>query len=348
MSSGKTGYTPSAGIPELREAVAAVYSKRHDIDYAAGDVLISCGAKHCLANLVMAATREGDRVLIPRPYWVSYPEMIGLAGGEAVLPDEEEGLSLTAAAVRRALERGVRGVLLNSPNNPTGMVKPAEELQGIADALRDHPDAWAISDDIYEDLVYGTADGTEPRPVSLPSIAPDLADRVACVTGVSKTFAMTGWRIGYALSSNRQWIDSSAIIQAHTTSNPCSIAQWAALAAVEGRADAERRKMLEAFRARRELVCDLMEQKLPRLRLHGRPEGAFYVFPEILAGPGESSPVDSNLFCEKLLEEEAVALIPGAAFGAEGYVRLSFAASEKDITIAVDRIARFMGGARPR
>ena len=350
ISEGKTGYTPAAGIPELRQSVASRYSARHGADYSEASVVISCGAKHSIANLVLAAVEQGDGVLIPRPYWVSYPEMIALAGGRVMLPAsfEQGKLSLSASDVERAIEEGARGILLNSPNNPTGLVIGREELESIAAVLRKSPEVWVISDDIYEDLTY--LDDGESCPHIL-EVAPDLADRVACVSGVSKTYSMTGWRIGYAMSVNRDWITASSRIQAHTTSNPCSISQWAALSAVRGEAEAERIEMLEAFSRRRDLICGLLSSETPQLELDSPPKGAFYVFPKILPVPApgsrSSGSADSQEFCKRLLETEAVAAIPGAAFGSDGYVRLSFAASERDITIAVERISRFMGGVRP-
>ncbi|MBN1433659.1 pyridoxal phosphate-dependent aminotransferase [Candidatus Fermentibacterales bacterium] len=342
IASGKTGYTPAAGIPELREAVARKYSGRHGIPWESGDTIICCGAKHAIASLVMAATGEGEAVLLPSPFWVSYPEMIRMAGGVPMVP-EGDGLSLTAADLEPGLARGARGVILNSPNNPTGLVIPAPEMERIADLLRAHPEVWVISDDIYEDLCY-----IESGPPHLLQIAPDLADRVAVVSGVSKTYSMTGWRIGWAISSNREWIGCASRIQSHTTSNPCSISQWASLAAVEGAAERERLAMLEAFRKRRDLVCGLLDSRLSgHLEVGTRPEGAFYVFARVASQTPDGSPVDSTALCGELLDSQAVALIPGAAFGREGFLRVSFAASEKDITIAVERTATFFMGGVP-
>ncbi len=324
---GRTGYTPSAGIPELRDAVARSYSERRGIEWSRENVLVSCGAKHSLFNLVSAAVETGDRVLLPKPYWVSYPEMVKAAGGVPVLPEER----ISGREIRDAAAQGVVGVILNYPSNPTGVVPGEAYIEEIAQAVAE-TGVWVISDDIYEDLVY--LPGGAPH---ILEARPDLADMVAVVTGVSKTYAMTGWRIGYSLAS-ADWTSRAVNLQAHSTSNPCSVSQWAALAAVTGEAERERLAMLDAFTGRRDQVCELLEG-IDRLELV-RPEGAFYAFPRIRAEGGRE--VDTMAFCSELLSDCGVAVIPGAAFGTEGYVRISFAASEADIREGIARLGGFL------
>jgi len=323
---GRTGYTPSSGIPELRRAVASSYSERRGIEWSQPNVLVSCGAKHCLANLISAAINPGDRVLLPEPYWVSYPEMVKAAGGVPVLP----GGDLTPESIRRAAEGGVVGVILNYPSNPTGFVPSRDAMAELADAVAESG-IWVISDDIYEDLFY--EEGNVPH---ILDHRPDLAGVTAVVSGVSKTYAMTGWRIGYALAPV-DWIRLAGLIQAHTTSNPCSISQWASLAAVEGAAETERLSMLESFRGRRDLVMELLGQE--EGLLVQEPRGAFYVFPRLLSDPMKD---DTQRFCGELLDQEGVAIVPGSAFGAEGFIRVSFAASDEHIREGIRRLSGFL------
>jgi len=330
MRDGNTGYTASTGMPELKNAVAQAYSERRGVDYSIAKTMISCGAKHSITNLLLATVNTGDRILIPRPYWVSYPEMVKLCGGIPVLP-EGEGMLLSASDIERAAAEGAAGMILNSPSNPSGIVYGREEIAEVAEVLAEN-DMWVISDDIYEDLVY--LDSGAPHVLD---VRPDLADRVAVVSGVSKTYSMTGWRIGFALA-NEEWIRRAGMIQAHSTSNPCTISQYAALAMVRGEGERERISMLGAFRWRRDFICDLLlaENKLQVVV----PQGAFYVFPALVSD-GE---VDTKVFCKILLEQEGLATIPGSAFGAEGHIRLSFAASEDDIREGVKRLRSFLSG----
>lgn len=327
ISQGKTGYTASTGIPELKEAVSRNYSERRGIDWEPGSVIVSCGAKHSLSILIGAAIDPGDGVLLPRPYWVSYPEMVMAYGGRPMFP---EGL-LSADSIRRAADSGAVGVLLNYPSNPSGYVPSCEEMSEIAEAI-DETGLWVISDDIYEDLSY--LDSGVPHVLDA---RPGLAERTAVVSGVSKTFSMTGWRIGYCLC-NREWARLAGMLQAHTTSNPCSISQWAALAALEGRAERERLRMHAAFRQRRDLICSLLSSE--EYLQFDRPDGAFYVLARIDTG----DELDTAAFCSELLEKEGLAVIPGSAFGAEGYIRISFAACDEDIREGVRRLGRFLHG----
>ncbi len=329
MREGKTGYTANAGLPELRRAVAEKWGTLHGLPADPARVLVSCGAKHSIANLMEAVITEGDRVLIPRPWWVSYPEMVKRLGG---VPVAGEGNHLTAGDVKKAASEGATGLIFNSPSNPTGRVHTAEETAAIADAVAD-AGMWVISDDIYEFLHYGH----EPVPHLLRA-RPDLAPRLAVVTGVSKTWSMTGWRIGFAMADPK-WIALAGRVQSHTTSNAPTMCQYGALAVVEGRAEKERLEMLRAFQGRRDLMCSLLS--LDERLSFPEPMGAFYVFVDLREACGK---LDTAAFCISLLEKEDLAVIPGSAFGAEGFVRLSFAASNSDIEKGVKRLRDFISG----
>ena len=323
---GKTGYTASTGIPELKEAVAAQYSIRRNVNWSASNVLVGCGAKHNLANLVRAAINPGDKVLLPMPFWVSYPEMVKASGGIPIFPEER----MSGSEIRKAAGEGAVGVFLNYPSNPTGFVPSVSFLREIAEAIAE-TDMWVISDDIYEDLAY--IDSGVPH---ILDSHPFLQERTAVVSGVSKTYAMTGFRIGYSLACS-EWTRLAGILQAHSTSNPCSISQWAALAAVEGKATREKEEMHRSFHTRRDLVCEILDG-IDGLEFR-KPNGAFYVFPRLLTDPQKA---DTNRFCSELLFDEGVAVIPGSAFGAEEYIRISFAASEDDIRRGMHRLREFL------
>ncbi len=327
MRDGRTGYTANAGLPELRRAVAEKWGALHGMPADPARVLVSCGAKHSIANLMEAVIRDGDRVLIPRPWWVSYPEMVKRLGG---VPVAGEGHHLTADDVRKAASEGATGLVFNSPNNPTGRVHSEDEIAQIADAIADSG-MWVISDDIYEFLYYG--EGVVPH---LLRARPDIAPRLAVVTGVSKTWSMTGWRIGFALA-DPAWIALAGRVQSHTTSNAPTMCQYGAVAVVEGRAEQDRLTMLESFHQRRDLMCSLLgqDEKL----VFPEPLGAFYVFVNLEPSLGK---LDTASFCISLLEEEGLAVIPGSAFGSEGYIRLSFAASNSDIQKGVKRLRDFI------
>lgn len=324
IKAGKTGYTPSSGIPELKETIAKLYSEKRKLEYAPSNVVVSCGAKHSIYGLVSARLDAGDKVLLPKPYWVSYPEIVKSSGGIPVFP---QGV-IDGVAIRKAADEGAVGLIFNSPSNPGGKVYTATEVDDIGAAVED-TGLWVISDDIYEYLIY---DGK-----SVPHILdnrPHLADRIAVVSGVSKTWAMTGWRIGYALV-NEEWARIASTLQAHSTSNPCSISQWAALAALRGDAEVDRKAMLAAFRERRDFICSILS-KMEGVSFE-RPSGAFYVLVKLTKLEG----LDTVTFCSKLLNKAGVAVIPGSAFGAENFVRISFAASLEDIRRGMERFRKF-------
>lgn len=327
ISAGRTGYTPSSGIPELKTAVAELYSKKRKLNYSPANVVVSCGAKHSIYGLISARIDNGDKVLMPKPYWVSYPEIVKSSGGVPVFSEKD----ITGDAIRKAVDEGVVGLIFNSPSNPGGKVYTAAEVDDIGAAVEE-TGIWVVSDDIYEYLIYDAE--------SVPHILdtrPHLRNRVAVVSGVSKTWAMTGWRIGYALM-NDEWARIVSTLQAHSTSNPCSISQWAALAAVRGDAEIEREKMLAAFHKRRNVICSILS-KMEGVSFD-RPSGAFYVFVELTKLEG----LDTATFCSKLLYDTGVAVIPGSAFGAENFVRISFAASLEDIRQGMEKFRAFYYG----
>ncbi len=328
MDQGKTLYTPSMGIVELRQAGAHRWSGVHKQEFKVENTMVSCGAKHSIANMLEVVLSPGDKVLLPKPYWVSYPQMVRRLGGISVYPHSGEML-ITGEDIRKAHALGAKGMIFNSPCNPSGLVNTTKMIADVAAAVRE-TGIWVISDDIYEDLYYGH--GRVPH---ILNADPGLQDQVALITGVSKTYAMTGWRIGFAIA-NPDWIRIAGRIQAHSTSNPCSISQYAALAVVKGEAEAERVQMYDAFKRRRDLICSLLE-KVPGIEFK-RPQGAFYVYPRIVA----DKPINTEEFCIALLEKGGLGTIPGSAFGNEGYIRLSFAASDDDIAEAVKRLKSFL------
>ncbi|MCD4707930.1 MAG: pyridoxal phosphate-dependent aminotransferase [Candidatus Sabulitectum sp.] len=328
MAEGKTLYTPGMGIVELRQAVADRWSEVHNQDFKVENTMVSCGAKHSIANLLEAVVNPGDRILLPKPFWVSYPQMVRRLGGISVFP-QSNGMLITGDDVRKAAAEGATGMIFNSPCNPSGLVNTSEMVKDIAAAVRE-TGIWVISDDIYEDLYYGS--GEVPH---ILTADPGLKNQVALITGVSKTYAMTGWRIGFAIA-NPDWIRIAGRIQAHSTSNPCSISQYAALAVVRRQAEQDRVLMYNAFKRRRDLICDLLGE-VSGLEFE-KPEGAFYVYPKILT----DKEINSEEFCIALLEKGGLGTIPGSAFGNEGYIRLSFAASDDDIAEAVKRLNGFL------
>jgi aspartate aminotransferase len=337
IRAGKTKYTPAAGIPQLRTAVADDYSRRTGLAVTPAQVVVSNGAKHSLHNVFTALLDEGDEVIVPTPYWVSYAELIKLAGGTPVLVQTriEDDFKLAPEALRAAITSKTRMLLLCSPSNPTGVVYSAAELTALADIAIDR-DLAVVSDEIYDQLVY---DGRAS--VSFPTLRPGLENRTVVVAGVSKTYSMTGWRIGWTIAPE-PLSKAIANLQSQETSNPASVSQHAAVAALTGPQECVA-EMRQAFEKRRDLVVERLAA-LPGVRL---PDigGAFYAFFDIresldrmrAAGIGTSTQ-----WCEALLERKHVALVAGSAFGAEGHVRMSFAASAEKLSAGIDRIASFL------
>jgi aspartate aminotransferase len=323
------GYTPVAGTPELREAVAASFRGTGVAAEAAG-VIASCGVKHSLYNALAVLLEEGDEAILPAPYWVSYPSMIEASGAKAVIVDTRpDGCVLTAERLQAALTPRTRVLIMVSPNNPTGVTMTRAQMAALGAVLARHPQVTVVSDEIYEHLVY------DVEFVAFAVACPALADRTITVRGVSKSFAMTGWRIGYA-TGPRDVIDAMVRFQSHTTSNPTAIAQVAATAALTGPMEPIE-AMRTAFDRRRKLMARLLEG-INGFRLVP-PTGAFYCFPDIapcLRGR------TTLAFTEALLDKERVVTVPGEAFGAPTNIRLSYACSEADIEEGCARLKRFV------
>jgi aspartate aminotransferase len=338
MLDGHTHYTAAAGIPELRAAIARLYQRTYGLRVTAEQVIVSNGAKHSLHNVLTAIVGPGDDVVIPTPYWVSYSDLVQMTGASYVLVNttQESGFRMSPAQLRAALTPRTRLVMLNSPNNPTGTVYTRHELEALADVILES-NAAVLSDEIYERLVFGDA-----RATCFATLRPDLAERTITVSGVSKSYAMTGWRMGWAVGPAHV-VKAMANVQSQETSNPSSISQHAALAALEGdQACVE--KMRREFEARRDLVCKRLAA-LPNVECPV-PGGAFYAFFNVAGHFGRTLAgrrvTDSVGFCQVALESVHVNLVPGSAFGAEGYVRLSFAASREQLNGGLDRLEQLL------
>ena len=339
ISRGETKYTDADGMPELKAAIAAKFARENGLKYEPNQIHVASGGKPVIFNAFVATLNPGDEVIVPAPYWVSYPDMVLLAGGEpvTVIGEEADGFKLRPEVLDAAITPRTKWIILNSPSNPTGAAYTRAELEALAVVLRKHPQVWILTDDMYEHLVYG---GFEY--LTIAQVAPDLYDRTLTVNGVSKAYAMTGWRIGYA-GGPKPLIDLMRKVASQTTSNPASISQWAAVEALNGPQDflAERSA---AFEKRRDLVVSMLNQaegvRCPT------PEGAFYVYPSIegLIGKTTESGVvitDDEVFTAELLDQEGVAVVQGTAFGLSPYFRVSYATSEAVLEAACTRIQKF-------
>ncbi len=331
IQKGFTKYTPSTGTLELKEAIVRKFQKDNHLVYAPNQIVVSCGAKHCLYDLVQVIVDDGDEVIIPAPYWVSYPEMVKLAGGisRLVQTREQNGFKITPDELTKAVSKKTKVFILNSPSNPTGMLYTKKELQAIADICVAN-NIFVISDEIYEKLIYDDEAYT-----SIASLGKEIYDLTATVNGVSKTYAMTGWRIGYCAAA-KEIIDYVGKFQDHTTSNPSSISQMAALAAVQAPEESIA-SMKEEFKKRRDLMTAALDKISGITYL--RPQGAFYVFCNI-----SKLGIGSDALAKQVLDEVGVAVIPGSGFGAEGYIRLSFATSTERIEEGVKRLGAWIKG----
>jgi aspartate aminotransferase len=334
-------YTPAAGLPELREAVAAKTRRDSGLEVAPNQVLVTAGGKHAVANAFATLLDPGDEVLLPAPYWTTYPESITLAGGvPVVLPtDETTGFQVTVDQLEAATTDRTKVLLFVSPSNPTGTVYPAEAVEAVGRWAAERG-IWVITDEIYEHLTYGSHTFS-----SMPTLVPELRDRCVVVNGVAKTYAMTGWRVGWMVGP-ADVIKAAINLQSHTTSNVANVSQAAALAAVEGPLDAVA-AMREAFDRRGRTMHKLLGG-IPGVGIV-EPQGAFYAFPNLTAflhrpirGRVATSTVE---LCELLLEEAKVAVVPGEAFGAPGYARLSFALGDDDLGDGCTRIADLLADA---
>ncbi len=340
IDAGFTRYTPAAGIAELRRAIAQKHRRDNGLEYAEDEIVVSAGGKHALFNAFMAICDSGDQVIIPAPYWVSYPEMVRLAGGEPVIVETgpETGFKLTPEALRRALTPRSRALVLNSPSNPTGTVYTRQELDDLA-AVAAEAGLWMVTDELYEHLIY------EGEHVSVAALRPEYRERVILINGVSKAYAMTGWRIGWA-AAPRPVARAMAAIQSQATSSVNSIAQKAAVAALTGPQD-DVAAMRDEYRQRRDLLVEGLS-RLPGVEVL-RPAGAFYVYPSVrgLLGReiGGRRAGDDVALAEVLLEAARIAVVPGTAFGTPGYLRLSYATSRSDLEEALRRLERLLEGA---
>ncbi len=329
LNNGKTKYTPVGGTPELKKAVADTINSEYGLNYAPDNVIVSCGAKHSLYNLIITLFENGDEVICPAPYWVSYLPQIKIAGAKPVVVDTTKtGLKLTADLVREALTPDTRGIIINSPSNPTGMIYDRAELEKIAEICLEH-NILIISDDIYCKLIF---DGTEFT--SIASLSPEVARQTFIIRGASKTFSMTGWRIGYCIG-DLEVIKAMTRLQSHSTSNATSFAQDAAVQSLTGSQDiVEERRQI--FQKRRDLMVAKL-QEIPGFDII-KPEGAFYCFPSVEKLMGRFG--SATKLAEYLLDEADVAVVPGIGFGSDEHIRLSFATSEENIITGLDRIKK--------
>ena len=342
IQSGKTKYTPPDGIPELKAAICEKFRRENGLDYTPKQVSVGTGGKQTLYNALMATLNPGDEVIIPAPYWVSYPDMVLLAGGTPVVVEcgIETGFLMTPEQLEAAITPNTKWLIFNSPSNPTGAGYTRDQLKALTDVLMKHPHVWVMSDDMYEHLVYDGFEFSTPAEVE-----PALYDRTLTVNGVSKAYAMTGWRIGYA-AGPEPLIAAMRKIQSQSTTNPCSISQWAAVEALNGPQDFIGPNN-ELFVRRRNLVVDKLNA------IDGItcpvPDGAFYVYPSIAGLIGKTTAAgtlisDDETFATALLEEAKVAVVFGAAFGLSPNFRISYATSDALLEQACARIADFCAG----
>ena len=341
---GKTKYTAVDGIPELKAAIVAKFKRENGIAYKPDQITVGTGGKQVLYNALMATLNPGDEVIIPAPYWVSYPEMVALGGGTPVeVPTTlASGFKVTPEALEKAITPRTKWVIFNHPSNPSGAAYTRAEMRALCDVLMRHPHVWVMTDDMYEHLIYDGFDFS-----TFAEVEPALIERTLTVNGVSKAYAMTGWRIGYG-GGPKPLIQAMATIQSQSTSNPSSISQYAALEALNGTQDFIP-KNAEIFRQRRDLVVSMLNQakgiSCPR------PEGAFYVFPSCAGTMGKTTSGGRKLgndedFVTALLEEEGVAVVQGSAFGLGPHFRISYATSTEALEDACSRIQRFCAGLR--
>ncbi|BCD44991.1 pyridoxal phosphate-dependent aminotransferase [Helicobacter suis] len=326
IEQGFSKYTAVKGVPELLKAISHKFKQENGLEYAPDEVMVSNGAKQCLFNAIQALLNSGDEVIIPAPYWVSYPEIVNYSGGKSVfLPTSlESSFKITPEQLKTALTPKTKMLILSSPSNPTGMIYSKEELQALANVL-EKTNVWVLSDEIYEKLVY------EGVFYSFGAL-PNMLDRTISINGLSKAFSMTGWRVGYLGTKDKTLLKHMVALQSHSTSNINSITQRAALAALSGCAQADIETMRLAFKERRDVAFGTLRE-IPGLTTI-KPQGAFYLWIKI--------PGDSTQFCQQLLEEQGVAFVPGSAFGMEGFVRMSYACSLEQIKQGLERLKVFM------
>ncbi|MGA0597440.1 pyridoxal phosphate-dependent aminotransferase [Enterovirga sp. CN4-39] len=341
---GETKYTPVSGIPQLREAIARKFKRENELDYKPSQTIVGTGGKHVIFNALMATLNPGDEVIVVAPYWVSYPEMVGLCSGTPVIIEAsmEHDFKLQPEVLERAITPKTKWIILNSPSNPSGAAYSWDEMKKITDVLVRHPHVWVLTDDMYEHLTYGDFKFVTPAQVE-----PNLYERTLTMNGVSKAYAMTGWRIGYAAGPEKL-IKAMDFVQGQQTSGACSIAQWASVEALDGPQD-HLKVFRKAFEERRDLVVSMLNQasglKCPK------PEGAFYVYPSCEGTIGKTTKSGKRIetdedFVTELLEQEGVAAVHGSAFGLGPNLRISYATSNEALEEACRRIQRFCGELR--
>jgi len=328
---GETKYTAVAGTPEVRQAIVDKLRRENSLHYSITDIMVNVGAKHSLFNIFQALINDGDEVIIPAPYWVTYPELAKYSGGVPVeiITDDESGFKITAKQLEDAITSKTKMLILTSPSNPTGSVYSKEELEKIAKVL-EGTDIWVISDEMYEKLIYDNLTFT-----ATASISKDMFKRTITVNGLSKSVAMTGWRFGYLATPNQELIAAMTKLQSQSTSNINSITQYASITALEGKANSDIENMRIEFEKRRNIACDLFNS-IDGLSVV-KPQGAFYLYVNT-----KDVEEDSLRFSKLLLEEAGVAVVPGLGFGLDGYFRFSFATDEKTIKDGISRIEKFV------
>jgi aspartate aminotransferase len=344
IKAGKTKYTDPDGMPELKAAICAKFKRENGLDYKPSQVHVAPGGKPVIYNALVATLNPGDEVIIPAPYWVSYPDMTLLAGGTPVSVETtaQSGFKITPEALEAAITPKSKWLIINSPSNPSGGAYTRAELKAIADVLLRHPQVWVLTDDMYEHLVFDDFEFT-----TIAQVEPRLYDRTLTMNGVSKGYSMTGWRIGYA-AGPEALIKAMGKMISQTTSNPCSISQWAALEALNGPQDFIKPNA-KLFQERRDLVVSMLNQATG---LHcPTPEGAFYVYPSCAGLIGKTAPSGKVIetdedFAVELLETEGVAVVHGAAFGLSPFFRISYATANDVLEDACARIQRFCGNVK--
>ncbi len=341
---GKTKYTNVDGIPELKQAICAKFARENGLTYKPSQAFVAPGGKKIIFNAMMATLNPGDEVVIPTPYWVSYPDIVQLCGGTPVFAATTlaDKFKLEPEALEAAITPRTKWLIFNHPSNPTGGAYTRDELKALTDVLMRHPNVWVLTDDMYEHLVYDDYKFVTPAQVE-----PGLYDRTLTMNGVSKAYAMTGWRIGYACGAE-MLVKAMTKLQSQTTSNPCSISQWASVEALNGPQDFLKQRAA-VFKSRRDLVVSMLNQaggiECPT------PEGAFYVYPSCAGTIGKTTPAGKRIgndedFAIALLEEEGVAVVHGSAFGLSPFFRISYATSTEELEESCRRIQRFCAGLR--
>ncbi|ATU90928.1 pyridoxal phosphate-dependent aminotransferase [Phyllobacterium zundukense] len=341
---GETKYTPVAGIPQLREAIVRKFKRENELEYKANQVIVGTGGKHVIYNALLSTLNPGDEVICVAPYWVSYPEMVALCGGTPVIVSavQKNDFKLQPEDLERVITPKTKWIIMNSPSNPSGAAYTWDEMKKLTDVLMRHPHVWVLTDDMYEHLTYGDFKFVTPAQVE-----PNLYNRTLTMNGVSKAYAMTGWRIGYA-AGPLELIKAMDMVQGQQTSGTSSISQWAAVEALDG-TQAHLTVFKKAFEARRDLIVSMLNQT--KLLECPKPEGAFYVYPSCAAAIGKTAPSGKVIatdedFVSELLATEAVAAVHGSAFGLGPNFRISYATSDANLEEAGKRIQRFCASLR--